>query len=71
MKLFSQRHLKYGKRSGHIIHGKKEQQFYQTSPYHVIQQSIYMPELYTSDPVLFQMQRGELLEEVNEDAFDN
>ena len=71
MKLFSQRHLKYGKRSGHIIHGKKEQQFYQTSPYHVFQQSIYMPELYTSDPVLFQMQRGELLEEVNEDAFDN
>jgi len=44
--LFAHRVLKYGRRSGHVIKGAKNQQFYQSSPYQELRYEHHLPMTY-------------------------
>ena len=69
--LFDRRVLKYGRRSGYVIKGIKNQQFYQSSPYQELRYEHHLPMTYVIDPVEYSMRRYAFLQEVEERASDN
>lgn len=69
--LFARRVLKYGRRSGHVIKGAKNQQFYQSSPYQELRYEHHLPMTYVMDPVEYSMRKYAFLQEVEESASDN
>lgn len=69
--LFARRVLKYGRRSGHVIKGSKNQQFYQSSPYQEIRYEHHLPMTYVIDPVEHSMRKYAFIQEVEESASDN
>ena len=70
--IFSQfanhRTMKYGKRSGHIATGRKNEKFYQISPYMEHKYQVEVPVHYIKDPVEYALRKMDYLEEVKQDA---
>ena len=71
LSLLDRRVLKYGRRSGYVIKGVKNQQFYQSSPYQELRYEHHFPMTYVIDPVEYTMRRYAFLQEVEERASDN
>lgn len=69
--LFSRRVLKYGRRSGHIIRGSKDQQSYESSPYQEFRYEHHLPVMYVTDPVEYSTRKYDFLKEVENSASDN
>ena len=69
--MFSSEILKYGKRSGFIVIGRRDEERFQVSPFAKFEYSIEIPAVYTKDPVKFEFRRREYLEEVKKSAAGN
>lgn len=69
--MFPSEILKYGKRSGFIVIGRRDEESFQVSPFAEFEYSIEIPAVYTKDPVKFELRRREYLEEVKKSAAGN
>ena len=63
--------LKYGKRSGFIVIGRRDEESFQVSPFAKFEYSIEIPAVYTKDPVEFELRRRKYLDEVKKNAASN
>ena len=63
--------LKYGKRSGFIVIGRRDEESFQVSPFAKFEYSVEIPAVYTKDPVEFELRRRKYLEEVKQSASGN
>lgn len=69
--MFPSQILKYGKRSGFIVIGRRNEENFQVSPFAKFEYSVEIPAVYTKDPVEFELRRRKYLEEVKQSASGN
>jgi len=69
--LFSKRVLKYGGRMAHVVHGAKDELFYQVGSPTQISHEMELPYAGSQDPVHFAIKRSAFLKEVRESAAGN
>lgn len=70
-RIFVNRTLKYGARSGHVIQGAKNEKNYQSSPYRQIKHEIEIPRSYVIDPVGYEIKKITFYNEVTKNENDN
>lgn len=64
--LFSSKTLKYGVRTAYVAIGRKDEKFFQVSPFVQHKSAIELPANYVKDPVTFGLKRKSYLEEVKQ-----